>query len=1591
MNVRLLTSTLLALFLVGCNNTDLGETLTSNPDDVSFSVRSIEPKQAVQVGDATASGELLYVADDYGIDNWRFRISAAHTDGLQDIQLRFIAGGELIGTVSLCPESGCAFSGTSVSGWVSGINPYDQDFYLGENTSFTVQLLVQGTGGPATQVASDTFTYSALGFFGGDLTTTFVDGTLTLAWPAQTGVTSYRVIVRDYGGGSQRWTNLNYRPSGAANLQFTGVDVGSVDIDIKAYNSSGEVGYAYASAFNSNTPGEIIDETPIDGNTFAGIDACLFVPAQLYLSEVSGLEPFTWDIDPTNSLSGLNLEMNYVSANGIDITGFDTLNIQSSSTGLSGEINFTVTDPEDANRTASYGPYTVEILADYYSDVISVASPTTFRQSLIKADALNRVLMMGDNPFVSSTSPTLSLVRLLDNGQPDLTFGDSGRTDISLGISVPGGNNSRLIPVTAQQVGDDWLIGGRLELVDLNGDITRFDAFMVRIDSFGTAVTDFGTNGIWSLSGSVNSGFEIGAITVRNNQEIFAALNSLNYADPNTAPSTGSRIFNVDVLAPFSTPSPSLIEFNSPAVRIHDLFDLQKDDQFGVLVTTSNELGIGRYVWQNDTSLIADPAFDADANGIVYAPFNPSFPAIVDSLITEEGVVWATGYLQPNGGSKQPFYYFRNIGNGIAGSGGFLSPTASGTVMPLALQQGLDHYVNFIFAENDQLSHQVVARTYPIEMGQTDKILANFLDGLADAETGAVSLIGNRIVHSRVHESARQMAQYLPYSVDSSFAFAEQGLSCGRVELYEVSNPSNNTATPISSVTLSGTDGDTFILMEEVDPYMGVAYSDRNVERLIDNDQWDALKTSFFNLSILESYGIYQVLQIAHDTYNNRVIASVEIDTLDINHFDLPSTVSYGIIAIDTVSQTPQWLFATNGPAYDLLWSDSYQAVFAVVGEFPAVEIYSTSSLTPSTAIITADIESSVKATLLDNGNGLVIAYDTVGSVSPYHIPIERRHPDTGFAVQGNWNLALEYNEPRKVVSLGTGFEVGILVLTSDDMGGNLLLGRYTPTGGDPVSTFGTDGVVTLDAQWTSAVNDPFTTASNTLVATSTFIYTPVATANGVGIVRLNTFNGTVDTAWGENGVFMLEQAAETVSHLHFNSGNGDLKVYWRNEQYNAVTLIDTLGNGALDTAFGIAGTIRFGVGPIEEPIQLVTTPSGRLFPLVEVEYNDIEDVTQTRAALWGLHPSGGRLPNFGNPTPSMTRDGGSVSLPTNSVFGIFSNGYNDILAIGDADSSVVSYRYNLPEGGESLSNPNLYTLTDRLYSTGTNYSDDFVMSELTAGRAIISGIANSSGDPLLPNLQPFIAALDKNGDPAPLPYSSTTEHFMTQFPPFGVNGVEAVQEDGNGNVFVLTRLIDFDYSLPYWELHRVSDDSGSSSVVAAGGPDILSEALIFPDTFALDHSGYVYIASSQIQNSGLTLSTVEKYDAAGSLSAITSWGANGFFNLSDTGDAFLEITKLLPLSDGSLLVGGITQNTEPVVVRLDANGNERQRWQGNMLATGDVAGVFDMSLDPRGHLNVMMSVFKNGQWKTQITRLPGVYRGISGSADSEYVYNPYL
>src|SRR5690606_14545638 len=105
--------------------------------------------------------------------------------------------------------------------------------------------------------------------------------------------------------------------------------------------------------------------------------------------------------------------------------------------------------------------------------------------------------------------------------------------------------------------------------------------------------------------------------------------------------------------------------------------------------------------------------------------------------------------------------------------------------------------------------------------------------------------------------------------------------------------------------------------------------------------------------------------------------------------------------------------------------------------------------------------------------------------------------------------------------------------------------------------------------------------------------------------------------------------AAESVTQLAIIGTQ--LRVYWRNVQYSAVSAYDIDSTNPV-TSFGTSGTTIFGIYPRELSHHVLTTDSGRIFPLVNILEPDIENFLNSRYALWGLHPSGGRLADFGNP-----------------------------------------------------------------------------------------------------------------------------------------------------------------------------------------------------------------------------------------------------------------------------------------------------------------------------------------------------------------------
>lgn len=122
---------------------------------------------------------------------------------------------------------------------------------------------------------------------------------------------------------------------------------------------------------------------------------------------------------------------------------------------------------------------------------------------------------------------------------------------------------------------------------------------------------------------------------------------------------------------------------------------------------------------------------------------------------------------------------------------------------------------------------------------------------------------------------------------------------------------------------------------------------------------------------------------------------------------------------------------------------------------------------------------------------------------------------------------------------------------------------------------FGTNGIVgysfsnnTNDSEWPSAL---FQDSNNKIIVTSVSHLTSQTSSPKLCISRLNP-NGTFDTSFGTNGIFIYEHSPAAISHTITHSSDGNYLINFSDPIQKKGHVVKVNTNGTVDSTFGLNG-----------------------------------------------------------------------------------------------------------------------------------------------------------------------------------------------------------------------------------------------------------------------------------------------------------------------------------------------------------------------------------------------------------------------------------
>ncbi|WLD59411.1 hypothetical protein NFC81_06435 [Salinispirillum sp. LH 10-3-1] len=1566
--------------LAACNlDNEQGASAPSAPEDTAVSTSGWQGReQGVIVegmDDNEPVGRFLFGGGvDFGPDNWRFRIEAFHPDGIEEVYLR-IGKIDSLGAhpeVPLC-TAGCGLDGsTTIRGWVSGISPWEYDVADGEGQYFA-ELHIVGIEElePNSDALADASFSWAPATLAIDESSTFLgDGALAISWSDLGQNTYYTLTINnpdDENISTIHRLNSNayaFDPATHPNPDFAPdyTSFPALRVSVEAVNASGVIAQSDVMTLEY-TGGDTDPLDPSDpdfggGDTNDASSLCLFMPAVLYADQADNL---TWDVDPWSSLGDSTISINgWSGALSASLSGTE-LSFSAPEPGLYGELDFTVSDSE--NNDLSYGPYSLEIKPAYSTDAVTAASSDTFEHYLSRADAFGRQWLIGDDPVNTSR---LVLIRLTEQGVADGTFGTAGRKEIDLRgfTSFPTAmdvDNTRIIAVTAKPLGADWLIGGYVELYDANSIIVGHSAFLMRVDSNGDPVTEFADNGLWYFEES-GLHLEVGAILVNGPDEILVALNTLDWAS-GTLRSEQTRILKLDKWA--EAPDFDLgvlIDLNSALnLRVRAIAPVPKNSESFVLA------GLG---WNGTASLISSArvifngsewAFDGDYSASTYTHYSTttSIPTVTDSLITPQGYLWLTGKQDTDDPNSQLTFAVALSLTGVASESAILQNMGFGITQPIGLMQGTDEDVLLTVANSPFGSYELTSYVFNNPLDLNNPLNFNLDMGSGNYETdvrGAVAP-GNRILMSyrlSSAQSVRRVARYLPYALDNNQGLEEP--ECGVVALRESNQTQDDMYPPLALQSSFRVNTDDYVVLsdESASPRLRLA-------RLIDGKRWDLSGSEALTNSLMagSSSGAYDVV---YHPESNALLASVFSNFL----FDddgLGSNYTSGVVSLNLSDGQVTPLFGTAEIAdFIVLMPDG-------TGNTP-ISLYANSA---SELIIRSELEQfveneslsgSLRFAHVDNDGYLWLVLSKLDGDSTF-VQIQRRnpisHPTDPLAVAWDETLPLPASLTDNELPLGFTLddENRGLLLSSDSPDGPLIVRRILSNTGAVDGSFATGGTFAVNEDWFNTLPSRSGRMAQGLVVDGMGrAYFPAAFFNGddnINAVFRLTDEGILDNGFGVGGRVELPSLGFNAigSFAGVKLGTLDeIQALW--EIGGRYEIVQLTPEGHVDRFFGNGGMVRIGSWPDEIAMQLGTDASGRMFPLMRQQ-----DFSEVSSVYWGLRATGARIQDFGNLTIDPLRDLGSVNLSGIEASGLQPTGQNTLILSASEYSFDVGefsqlYEHDLALPGED-GNPTVLSApwpgpADAEFdvSLHTPFVDDAAL----LGGYFYSATTNDSSY--------FIARINRRGEFLSLPFGPESPDIVFVFnEPGSYYDLMQLQYDGSGVIYALVDEFD--------------DLTGTSSPAVLRfnaenpeGEPFYSHASGDGTAITVDNEGRLIVAISEPLGPLAAEANLIRLDAMGEVDS--SW------TFTTTGDNTPErIWRLLPVGD-ALFIGGANSNGEPFISRINSTGSTTHQWSGSQLVTTDAGFVVDFSLDPRGHLNVLQSAFKDGQWQTVISRIPAAY-----------------
>ncbi|MFC3852732.1 Ig-like domain-containing protein [Salinispirillum marinum] len=1301
------------------------------------------------------------------------------------------------------------------------------------------------------------------------------------------------------------------------------------------------------------------------------LQACLFLPAQ-----IAAGEDLTWDLDPFNSLdSGSSLSvLSSPSPSGLNFAISGTqATFTSPQAGLYSGLTLEATNAY--GETDVLGPYSINVEDPYTSSAHTALNTNQMSISHTAADAQGRLMVMGGaTNFADETITELRLVRLDRNGNLDATFGTNGVVTHVLPASTRSGVTVQTATANVQtslRLGDEWLIGGYIHYTADAGATEWTAAFLLRTSADGSLSPLFvdGQNnpGIWVREGATEN-YEVGALLLQGTEDLYVAVNTLLFDTGRVRPSSST----VYITTPLDWPNSEFsVLFGETDYRIRvmatvpDSRDVMVAAQF-YSGSENDYLHFARYInnassWSGDLSLNSDFNYLAALDSAGDTTTN--FPDIRHAVVTEAGQLWISGQKDTQSSTNTTYYVaVIDLDYNYVDPGVFEvdAPGFNNQQYSLGLIAGYDNAVYHLRSDVTSTSMQryltngSIDTTYGITGSKSVTGLVADVTSLSRAKGSAI-IQGTQLLI--VQPDAADLTQYRSQQIDvyepNEHAFFATVDVCGVVAR--------------TSEEVSGSPIPRGMVASGTDLYVAFEAAGWNIGKLINGTQWvlgderggyytDAPNFNYNELMGLSVDNLGRTVTVGF-AYASNVVRRFNTDGTPDTTF-LPEALSFSpqfvavdsldrviVAGIDPYSQTPiinLLRFNSDGSL-----DDTFNTTFAA--NDPDI---------PISGLELSDLA-------VDANDNLLLLFFASDLSSETHLA--RVNADgTLDAAFGN-EVGAEDNDARwSSTAIGTGYSLlvadsGRLYIWAyeEDLQiafGNVHVQALT-TSGQPDSSFGSNGVVTLNG-YESPLDSFYLFNSRTKFHWLTedlegrlYVAAREFNAGRTVVFRLEA-NGDYSSNWGNEGIVPMTGAAQFSDTLHSLAlVNDQLRVLWSDLESSGVLTLDA--NGMADFTVGLDGSVGISSPLGIEAKNLTLSPSGEMY--LVARNTTYPESFAVESVFWGLTSSGANITDFGdssirlgevwasNTSPIALRNNeqGTLLLANNPIGGEQQEGAGigvyalEILRLGGPGDSLAEQDINISSPGS----PSVRSLN--------SFVDDLALGTLVDG-------------PLS-----SIFAVSRNGTLVTPPFGGAATQLWSPTAPTGLNGgysYAQVLDAGNGKVYVLAQDFgDVESDIPMswfvsaYDRNALTDDWVEQTATA--------DSKLVRD-MALDSAGNLLVLDMEYgdeQGRIVRLNT-------DTFAFDTAWGNLGE---ADFTQPIFAMSALLVAPDGSIWTGGADANSRPVVVRLDADGTEIQRWTGPQLTRASLSRVVDLEIDNAGHINVLFDSLRSGEWRAEIVRIP--------------------